>query len=144
MIRKHIHQFRRKVYKNGEAIFFCILDCDYKINVDLSVGKESICNRCNKQFTMIEPSVRLHKPHCFECTKHYVMDGGKRRTRKERDEIVFEIIDKLPIPIHRIVSKSKSAPIQKPTKSVYDKETEELRKLLDDSGIDTIDLDDAL
>lgn len=136
MIRKHIHQFRRKVYKNGEAIFFCILDCDYKINVDLSVGKESICNRCNKQFTMIEPSVRLHKPHCFECTKHYVMDGGKRRTRKERDSIVSEIIDKLEIPV--------PVPKLKLSKPVYDNETEELRKLLNDSDLDRVDLVDLV
>lgn len=64
------------------------------------------------------------------------MDGGKRRTRKERDSIVSEIIDKLEIPV--------PVPKLKLSKPVYDNETEELRKLLNDSDLDRVDLVDLV
>lgn len=66
---KHIHKFKRHTYTNGEQVFFCVLDCKFKINVGLAIGKVTICNRCGKEFALNENSIRLAKPHCTACTK---------------------------------------------------------------------------
>lgn len=69
MPEKHIHKLKRHTYKSGNQIYFCVLDCGYKISPALAVGKKSICNRCGLEFTMTEYSVRLAKPHCEACHK---------------------------------------------------------------------------
>lgn len=64
----HIHKLKRIRYKSGNTIFFCILpDCSFKANIALSLGKRSICWRCNNPFIMTEYSLRLAKPHCENC-----------------------------------------------------------------------------
>lgn len=69
-MKNHVHKLRRKTYKNGESIFFCVgADCKYKVNVDLSLGKRTECWRCGESFIINEYSIRLAKPHCMDCTK---------------------------------------------------------------------------
>ena len=69
MADKHIHKLKRHTYKSGNQIYFCILDCNYKISPALAIGKKSICNRCGLEFVMTEYTVRLAKPHCEGCHK---------------------------------------------------------------------------
>ena len=65
----HIHRLKRHTYKSGNQIYFCVLDCKYKISPALAVGKKSICNRCGQEFVLTEYSVRLARPHCDACHK---------------------------------------------------------------------------
>lgn len=66
--KNHIHKFKRQIYKNtGTKFFFCVNDCDYKVATELSLGKTSICWRCDKPFKMNLVSIRLAKPHCPDC-----------------------------------------------------------------------------
>src|SRR5580692_1622875 len=65
---KHTHKLKRLRYKSGNVIFFCALpDCSFKINIQLVLGKRSICWRCGNDFIMSEYSLRLAKPHCKAC-----------------------------------------------------------------------------
>ena len=64
---KHIHKLKMIKYKTGNKVFFCSLDCTFKISVQLALGKRSICWRCNEPFIMTEYSLRLVKPHCPQC-----------------------------------------------------------------------------
>lgn len=69
-MRKHIHKLKRRRIRNGEKIFFCVLDdCKFRIHVDETLGKTALCWRCDKPFSMNEYSRRLDKPHCHACTK---------------------------------------------------------------------------
>lgn len=66
----HVHKLRRHRHKSGTAIFFCTLpDCTFKSSVALSLGKRSLCWRCEEPFIMNEYSIRLAKPHCDNCHK---------------------------------------------------------------------------
>lgn len=65
----HVHKFQRHTYKTGSAIYFCVLDCNFKIATPLAIGKKSICWRCGNTFVMGEYSTRLAKPHCNACHK---------------------------------------------------------------------------
>lgn len=66
---KHIHKLKRHNYKSGSAVFFCALDCTFKCNIPLALGKKTICWRCEQPFDMNEYSLRLAKPHCPDCHK---------------------------------------------------------------------------
>ncbi len=65
----HTHKLKKINYKSGNSVFFCVLDCGFKISVPLSLGKKSICWRCGEEFIMNEYSLRLTKPHCSSCHK---------------------------------------------------------------------------
>lgn len=68
--RNHVHRLKRHKYKNGEVVFFCVLDdCSFKINADLVWGKTAECWRCNLPFSMTNETKRQDKPHCEGCTK---------------------------------------------------------------------------
>lgn len=66
---KHTHKLKKLVHKSGTVIFFCVLDCSYKISSALALGKSCICWRCGEKFLMNEYSLRLSKPHCESCHK---------------------------------------------------------------------------
>lgn len=66
---KHTHKLKRLVHKSGNVVFFCVLDCSYKISSALALGKSCICWRCGEKFLMNEYSLRLAKPHCENCHK---------------------------------------------------------------------------
>jgi transcription initiation factor IIE alpha subunit len=66
-IKKHDHKLKRKNYRNNESIYFCVLNCDYKVHTELALGKQVICWRCGRPFLMTEYSCRLAKPHCNAC-----------------------------------------------------------------------------
>jgi len=68
MAKKHFHKLKRRKIRNGERIYFCVLDCRFRVHVDEVYGKTVICWRCGKPFTMNEYSKRLDKPHCNACT----------------------------------------------------------------------------
>lgn len=65
----HIHKLKRIKFKTGNSVYFCALDCNFKIAVPLSLGKRSLCWRCGEPFNMNEYSIRLARPHCEKCHK---------------------------------------------------------------------------
>lgn len=69
MAAKHTHKLKRLTYSNGESIYFCVLDCNYKIKVQLALGKNTVCWRCGREFPINEYSIRLAKPTCTSCKK---------------------------------------------------------------------------
>jgi len=75
MTERHVHKLRRHRYSNGTKVYFCTLDCNYKIEAALALGKKTICNICGDEFTMNEYSVKLAKPHCTRCGKMKVQDS---------------------------------------------------------------------
>jgi hypothetical protein len=81
--KKHAHKLKRHKYPNGEWIYFCTLDCNYRSKVDTTLGVLAECWRCGKPFNMNEKSIRLLKPHCPACTK------GKLKV--SIDEIIPEV-----------------------------------------------------
>ena len=96
MLKKqnHIHTFRRHTYKSsGSSIFFCTdAICNYKIDCDLSLGKEVLCSRCGEPFRIDNISIRQAKPHCRNCDKRRVKDNetGKSYLVNPK-EVVSEI-----------------------------------------------------
>jgi hypothetical protein len=66
---KHFHQLRRHSYKNGESVYFCVLNCRFKCHVKLSLGKIVACNTCGQPFEMNTRSARMAKPTCDTCSK---------------------------------------------------------------------------
>ena len=69
MKEKHIHKLRRHKYKTGNIIYFCVLDCSFKVAPALAIGKTTICWICGQPFSMNEYTIRLAKPHCTNCHK---------------------------------------------------------------------------
>jgi ribosomal protein S27AE len=83
---EHVHKLRRHKYPNGTKVYFCVLDCNYKIEAAFVIGKKTICNICGEEFHMNEYSAKLAKPHCTKCGKIQIVDedGNKRRIDKSR------------------------------------------------------------
>lgn len=75
MTEKHVHKLRRHKYPNGTKVFFCTLDCNFKIESALALGKIVLCNICGEPFSMNEYSCKLAKPHCNSCGKMKITDG---------------------------------------------------------------------
>lgn len=68
-VKNHIHKLKRYKYSNDEEIYFCTLDCGFRIVTRQSLGMVVLCNRCDEPFPMNDYSIRLSKPHCTECHK---------------------------------------------------------------------------
>jgi len=78
MLKNHTHKLQKHKYSSGSEIFFCVLDCSFKVEAALALGKTSICHVCGDEFTMTEYSLRLKRPHCVNCSKVKVKDtNGK-------------------------------------------------------------------
>lgn len=82
--QNHVHKLQKHVYKSKTEIFFCVLDCSYKIDCALALGKQTICHECGNEFTLNEVSIKLKRPHCPDCGMKVVLDedGKKRRISK--------------------------------------------------------------
>lgn len=78
---KHVHKLRRHKYKTGSIIYFCVLDCNFKISPALAIGKTSICWICDLPFSMNDYSIRLARPHCPNC--------HKPKNKKELEELAI-------------------------------------------------------
>lgn len=83
---EHVHKLQRHKYANGTKVYFCVLNCNYKIEVAFALGKLSVCHICGNEFTMNEYSCKLAKPHCQNCGKFKVTDdtGQSRFISKGR------------------------------------------------------------
>lgn len=78
--QEHVHKLRRHKYPNGTEVYFCVLDCHFKVETSFALGKKSICNICGEEFIMNEASIRQAKPHCTGCGKFKTIDeNGKVR-----------------------------------------------------------------
>lgn len=79
-ILKHIHRLKKHKYvKTGIAVFFCTLDCNYKVEAPFALGKESLCNICNEPFIMNEYTLKLVRPHCNNCGRKQVKDADGKK-----------------------------------------------------------------
>ena len=92
----HIHKLIKHVYPNKTQIFFCVLNCNYKVEAPLALGKVSLCNICNEPFTMSKGSLKLREPHCANCGRHQIKDedGTKRFVRKVSGRIFGDMASK--------------------------------------------------
>ncbi len=116
---KHLHRLKKHKYKNGTTVFFCTLDCDYKVEAPLALGKEVICNQCNEPFMMNESSLKLVKPHCINCGKIKVKaDDGKHHFINKRStqthvlaEIAEDTVDDLKSRLTAVVKEMPSEDI---------------------------------
>lgn len=90
---KHLHKLKRHYYSNGTAVYFCTLDCDYKISPPLAIGKHTQCWRCGKEFAMNQYSITLAKPHCEECHvyKNSQLEENKRKRKRRATDPLPEI-----------------------------------------------------
>lgn len=94
---EHIHRLKRHKYKNGTAVYFCSLNCPYKVEVPLALGKVVLCNICDNSFTMSEYSIKLARPHCVSCGKIQIKDtNGKRKfiNKSEANPIAAIVAEK--------------------------------------------------
>ncbi len=102
---KHTHKLKRIKYNNNEEMYFCVLDCTFKVVVKEALGKKTICWRCGDEFLMNEYSIRRAKPCCNKCIDH-------KETLSE-SEISFANI--------RTADVSKEGKINKPTSSLKER-----------------------
>jgi hypothetical protein len=93
LVAKHIHKLKKHKYKTGIAVFFCTLDCNYKIEAPFALGKESLCNICGVAFLMNEYTLKLVRPHCNNCGRREVKDseGKKHYVRKIGTQVLATI-----------------------------------------------------
>ena len=69
-IQSHTHKLKRHTYRStGSKVFFCVLDCGFKVDQGLALGKKTICWRCGSETSINEYSIRLAKPICMSCKK---------------------------------------------------------------------------
>lgn len=91
-VKNHVHRLKKFKYKTGVAVFFCTLDCNYKIEAPFALGKETLCNICNEPFIMNEYTIKLTKPHCANCGRKEVkVDGKKFYIRKVKSSLLAEM-----------------------------------------------------
>ncbi len=91
--KEHIHKFRKHRYDTGVEVYFCTLNCNYKIEVPFALGKEVLCNICNGSFVMSKRDLLLREPHCGNCGRRMVKDadGKKRYVRKISSRVLTSI-----------------------------------------------------
>lgn len=87
MTEKHTHRLKRHKYSTGNAVYFCTLNCHFKIECPLALGMKSICNICGQEFTMSEYSIKLAKPHCERCSKIKVKGSDGKNHYVRRDSL---------------------------------------------------------
>lgn len=91
--KNHTHKLKLIKYKSGNRTFFCVLDCSYKINPSLALGKKVLCWRCGDEFSLTEYSMRLVKPHCPKC--HKSKEVKEKLDILERGERILDMIEPL-------------------------------------------------
>lgn len=110
MQKDHIHKLKRYKYPNKTTIFFCVLDCGFKVEVALAVGKRVLCNLCDQPFVMKEKHLRLVRPHCDRCSKKKVKDeDGKSYYIREgvMQEVAKSAVNDLSERLREVVDGSK-------------------------------------
>lgn len=91
---KHIHKLKKHKYPTGNAVYFCTLpECNFKGEVELQLGKQTICNICGAPFIINKYTLRLNEPHCPNCGRVEVKDehGNKRYIRKVGSKVLTSI-----------------------------------------------------
>lgn len=63
----HIHKYIRHVFPSGYTIYKCVLACNHSVSQGVIIGREAICWRCQKPFTIGLKSSKQKKPHCNGC-----------------------------------------------------------------------------
>lgn len=78
--QNHIHKYKkfnltRNKDKEPYYVYQCVLPlCSHYTPVNLSVGKMSLCNRCNEPFIITKETLQGYanratvRPHCIDCT----------------------------------------------------------------------------
>lgn len=91
--KEHIHKLTKHKYDTGVEVYFCTLNCPFKIEVPFALGKVTICNICGEPFSLSKRDLRLKEPHCHNCGRKEVKDGdGKKRyVRKIASRVLTSI-----------------------------------------------------
>lgn len=106
MIQKHTHKLKQHRYSTGKKIYFCVLDCDFKIDPALVIGKKSICNKCGKEFIINGYSARLDRPHCENCHK-----VKKVKAIKQENNIDYKTINETETLAERLAKAVNEVPV---------------------------------
>lgn len=91
----HIHKFKRHYYSTKKAIYFCVNDCPFRVDIKFALGRVSQCWRCNKPFPMNSYSITLDKPHCEDCHQHKgdKLVGRRKGLRRQSDQPLTKVAD---------------------------------------------------
>lgn len=81
--------------KSKYEVLRCTLpDCSHFIQIELAVGKEALCPRCDKPFILDGEAIKLKTPHCIDCTKEYnYVKRGKPKSQEISVEDVAKRLD---------------------------------------------------
>jgi len=85
---KHYHLLKRHRYGNGEEVYFCTLNCTFKVSVKLALGKIVLCNSCQIPFEMNAKSIRLARPKCNSCS-----DTSPKALRSKKEKGIISVDD---------------------------------------------------
>lgn len=96
-VLKHLHKLKRHTYATGSKIYFCVNNCSYRVDIELSLGKIVECWRCGNAFTMNVYSSTLEKPHCDACHKYRneVRTKGKKKPVQPLTQIASLVSDSI-------------------------------------------------
>ena len=82
----HIHKYIKVKISDKWTVFKCQLSgCTHFIQDKLVVGRECICNHCNKPFTMTRHTATLKFPHCRACTGNNPLERVSKSNNVEFD-----------------------------------------------------------
>jgi len=108
---KHLHKLREHVHKSGTRMYFCTLpSCYFKIEADLALGKESLCNVCGEPFILNIRQIKNKEPHCPDCGWRWMKDENGKRVRiqvqkgKLNAELAQEDLESLNNRLHNLTS----------------------------------------
>lgn len=95
-IQEHTHKLRLHKYPNGTKVYFCVLNCSYKVEVAFALGKVTLCNICNSEFEITKLTLRLQEPHCSDCGRVLVKnaDGSRTYIRKVANKVLGDVANK--------------------------------------------------
>lgn len=91
--KTHVHKLTKHKYDTGVEVYFCTLNCNFKIEVPFALGKEVLCNICNEPFTLSKRDLRSKEPHCRNCGRKEIKDsdGKKHYVRKISSRVLTSI-----------------------------------------------------
>lgn len=110
---KHVHKYRRVTLRGPKKMSvhhserYDVMQCQDSgctsfIRVELAIGKEARCNRCDNVFIMTPQLIKRRKPHCENCIKSYAYAPTTKRVSAEKkvqtqpkDKDVNKLLDSL-------------------------------------------------
>lgn len=83
-MKQHTHKYRRFLTARSKQLWRCVLaGCNHVIyQAELMPGRESICWRCGREFTLMPSNMDQNQPTCSDCREKraYIADRFKGKT----------------------------------------------------------------